>query len=80
MTATTPIASRFTFRDDAEREQARVMAARLLVRQAKLLKHDVDPEIAAVAQRPLPDESRRRAERPFMKPRGPTRRPRPGIG
>ena len=56
MTATTPTASRFTFRDDAEREQTRIMAARLLVRQAKLLKHAVDPDIDAVAQRPLPEE------------------------
>ena len=56
MTATTPTASRFTFRDDAERDQARIMAARLLVRQAKLLNHDVDPGIASDAQRPLPDD------------------------
>ncbi|MDT0262503.1 hypothetical protein [Jatrophihabitans lederbergiae] len=55
MTATaTP--SRFTFRDDAELETARTMLARLLVRQAKLLKHDVDPKVAADAGRPLPEE------------------------
>lgn len=56
MTATTTSPARFTFRDDAERDTARIMLARLLVRQANLLKHDVDPKIAADATRPLPDE------------------------
>lgn len=56
MTITATAGTQFTFRDDAERDRTRTMAARLLVRQAKLLKHDVDPEVAADAQRPLPEE------------------------
>ena len=43
---------------DSERDTARIMLARLLVRQADYLKHDVDPRIAADAARPLPDELR----------------------
>jgi len=56
MTATAPSGSRFTFRDDEELDRTRIMAARLLVRQANLLKHDIDPDVAAVAQRSLPEE------------------------
>ena len=55
---TTASADRFTFRDDRERETGRIMLARLLVRQAEYLKHDVDPQVAADAARPLPDELR----------------------
>lgn len=51
-TATT--GPRFTFRDEDEADETRIRAARLLVRQAELLHHDVDPDIAADAQRPLP--------------------------
>ena len=54
---TTTAADRYTFRDD-EREAGRIMLARLLVRQAELLKHDVDPRVVSDASRPLPDERR----------------------
>lgn len=56
MTVTAATPARFTFRDDAERDTARIMLARLLVRQAKLLKHGIDPGVAAGAAQPLPDE------------------------
>lgn len=46
----------WTFRDDTERQETRIRLARLLVRQAKLLKHDVDPSVLADAARPLPDD------------------------
>lgn len=55
---TTTAADRYTFRDDDEREAGRIMLARLLVRQAELLKHEVDPQVASDASRPLPDERR----------------------
>lgn len=42
--------------EDHDRDTGRIMLARLLVRQAKLLKHDVDPLIANDASRPLPDD------------------------
>lgn len=53
---TTAAADRYTFRDGDERETGRIMLARLLVRQAELLKHEVDPQVASDASRPLPDE------------------------
>jgi hypothetical protein len=56
MTATALPPARFTFRDDAERETARIMLARLLVHQARMLRHDIDPKVAADAARPLPAE------------------------
>lgn len=55
---TTTATDRYTFRDDDEREAGRIMLARLLVRQAELLKHEVDPRVASDASRPLPDEPR----------------------
>lgn len=48
---------RFTFRNEQERDRARIMAARLPVRQAKLLKHSIEPDIAADARRPRPKDS-----------------------
>ena len=56
MTATAP--ERYVPDYDSERDTARIMLARLLVRQAEFLKHEVDPRIAADAARPLPDELR----------------------
>ncbi len=56
MTATAP--ERYVPDYDSERDTARIMLARLLVRQADFLKHEVDPRIAADAARPLPDEYR----------------------
>ena len=48
---------------EQERDTARIMLARLLVRQAGYLKHDVEPWIVADAARPLPDELRADAYR-----------------
>ncbi len=55
---TTTATGRYTFRHDSERDAGRIMLARLLVRQAELLKHEVDPRVASDASRPLPDELR----------------------
>lgn len=55
---TTTATDRFTFRDEGERDTGRIMLARLLVRQAEFLKHEVDPQVAADAARPLPEELR----------------------
>ena len=43
---------------EQERDTARIMLARLLVRQAEFLEHDVEPWIMTDAARPLPDELR----------------------
>ena len=48
---------------EVERDTGRIMLARLLVRQAEYLKHDVEPWIVADATRPLPDELRADATR-----------------
>jgi len=55
---TTTATGRYTLRDEGERDAGRIMLARLLVRQAELLKHEVDPRVASDASRPLPDELR----------------------
>ena len=55
-TRTPPTWAGWTFRDDAEREQTRTRLARLLVRQAGLLRHAVDPDVQAAADRPLPED------------------------
>ena len=41
-----------------ERDTTRIMLARLLMRQAQFLKHEVEPWVVADAARPLPDELR----------------------
>ncbi len=42
-------------RDAREAERARVLGARLLVKQAELSGHPVSESVLAVARRPLPD-------------------------
>lgn len=56
MTATTATGSQFTFRDDEERQVAKVLLARALVMEAKFVDHDVDPQVQADADTPLPTD------------------------
>lgn len=47
------------FRDPVEREQARILAARLLIQIARHKHQPIDPQIAADALRPLPKSGMR---------------------
>jgi hypothetical protein len=53
---TSSLTERFRSSSPGEQERALILGARLLVKQARILGHDVDPEIAARAGRTLPED------------------------